>query len=211
MRRINPTETNQLSVIPHSHHITSVVANCLVKDVMTDVVHLSNTSIESDIVHILDRYKSMKKYDPAFNGVLHDITVENSGSVIVDGSYYLVDGDAKGHDRVWKNRSNSGLTSLRYNDASSRWEFVYTSRYSSTVYYYANVYGEHEPWNLIWVRENGALPVPKITINGFDSRFVDVFPSYTSDLHEVNTDVMLRRCIDYLLSKDSVTDGATTI
>ena len=211
MRMLNPLTENDLSVIQHSHHITSIAANCLVKDVMTGDVTLHTTTAENEIRAMIAPYESLKKYDPVFNGALYDITISGSGSVVIDGSYYLVDRTANGSDRVWKNRANNGMSTLSYNSNSQRWELAVTSRYSRIVYYYSLSPMDHDPWTLVWSKQAGALPVPEILMKGLDSRFVDIMPSYTSDMHDVPNDIMLRRCLKVLLPTDATKDGVTTI
>ena len=140
---------------------------------------------------------------------MNDLAIESSGSAIVNDKYKLTDITAAGNDRVWRTGNNKCV--LSFNTSKNRWEISVNSIYGMKVYYYATSNDEHDPWNLGWAKEDGALPLPIIYNEGVDTKYVDVLPSYTSDIHEVEEDIMLRRCIDALLPADTTKDGATTL
>ena len=202
-------QTYDKTVIAHSHHITSIAANCLVKDVITGAKELYWTAAANQIEEQISEYRTLSKYDPALNGSLKDLAIESSGSDIVNDKYRLTDITATGNDRVWRTGNNKCI--LAFNTSKNRWEISVNSIYGMKVYYYATSNDEHDPWNLGLAKEDGALPLPIINNEGVDTKYVDVLPSYTSDIHEVEEDIMLRRCIDALLPADTTKDGATTL
>lgn len=209
IRSLDKAEDPDITVISHSHHITSITTNCLIKDVITGAKELYWTSAKNQINEMVEEYRSMAKYDSAISGSVKDIEISSSGSAIINDKYHLVEITATGNDREWTN--TNGKCFVSYNEKLSRWEIVVVTIYGKSVYYHAVSADTRNPWELRWVRENGESPIPVFTNYGINHKFVDILPSYTSDIHEVEEDIMLRRCVDALLPTDTTKDGATTL
>ena len=209
IRSLNQETTEENTIISHSHHLTSITTNCLIKDVITGAKELYWTSARNQIEEQIAEYKSMFKYDPIVSGAVKDIFVTASGTDMINDRYHLVELSASGHDRIWINTNNR--CSIEYSTSNHRWEILVNTIFGKKVYYYATADNELDPWNLGWARNEGEAPVPVIINEGIDKQFIDAFPSYTSDEHEADEDIMLRRCVDVLLPPDAIKDGATTL
>lgn len=209
MRSLVTSEDSTISVIEHSHHITSISTNCLIKDVITGKKELYWTSAVNQIEEMLQEYRTLSKYDPAISGSIKDIEITNAGSAIVNDRYHLTDVTATGNDRIWT--SSTGKCDVTYNTALSRWEISVYTIYGKSVYYYATSETEADPWDLGWNKGNGVSKMPVFSSQSINHNYVDVLPSYTSDMHEVEEDIMLRRCVNTLLPTDTTKDGATTL
>ena len=80
------------------------------------------------------------------------------------------------------------------------------------MYYYANdPDGSHDPWTLKWKSvSSDNNPVPELLNGMLDLRYIDLFPSYSSDLHVVADDRALRQAMIALFPVDAIRDGDTT-
>ena len=209
VRSLAPDGDLGITVINHSHHITSITTNCLVKDVITGAKDLSWTEAQNAIDDMVAEYRDLAKYDPALSGAVKDIFVTLAGTAIVNDRYHQTDITAIGNNRVWENTNHR--CTIAYNSNLSRWELLVNTILGVKVYYYATSNNANDPWNLGWMKDVGDAPMPVIRNDGLDGKFLDIAPSYTSDIHEVEEDIMLRRCIAALLPADTTKDGATTL
>ena len=209
IRSLNPDQDYELTVIEHSHHITSISTNCLIKDVITGAKELYWTSARNQIEEMIAEYRTLAKYDPSISGAIRDIEISAAGTALVNDKYHLVESTATGAGRVWTNTNNK--CTIAYNTELSRWEILVATIYGKKVYYYAASEQAHDPWGLRWSKAEGSAPMPAFVNYGLNHKFVDILPSYTSDMHEVEEDIMLRRCVDVLLPTDTIKDGATTL
>ena len=151
----------------------------------------------------------MKPYDPTLYGAVTDLRIDGAGTAVIDGTYRIDNLYSNDTARSWSNLN--GRAQLIYESTHNRWELRYHTLYGIKVGYYAYHREGYSPWNLAWTKGEAQAPVPNLTYGGIDLRFIDILPSYTSDLHDVPNDIMLRRCIEVLTPHDSIQDGATTI
>ncbi len=213
LRTLEPIEVPNISLIQKSHHITSITMNALVKDVLSGVKRLNYDSSDEGMLKQIPEYLELEQYDAAMTGVAKELTLTNAGVSKINNTYTLSDSSMKDLNRVWKNTSNWITIMWNCTEDTKRWEIKDTSGLSSTVYYYAaDVDGSHDPWNLTWVAVDTSYePVPVVESGSLDLRFIDLFPSYSSDLQPVTTNVALKRAMEALYPTDSIKDGDTTI
>lgn len=213
----------EIEVIPHSHHITSIVMNALVKDVLTGRKQLAYESDPYMMLKQLDEYLTLKKYDAAMTGVATELTVYNAGYQRANNRYKLEDTSMTGINRKWRNDSTNVIIWWNCDDSKYRWEISVIGILgpsSQTTYYYANdPTGTKDPWDLEWhfVVDDDGVPLdknqslPSFESGAIDLRYLDLFPSYSSDLHMVANDITLRQAMKALFPIDSVKDGDTVV
>jgi hypothetical protein len=199
-----------VEVIPYSHHIASITMNAIVNDVLTGKRRLNYDTDPKAMLDQLTEYLPLKKYDAAMLGVATDLTVYGAGSSIVNNTYKMFNTEAIGLDRMWKNETIR--MRIWWNCNTKRWEISSTvATQPDFIYYYADdPEGKYDPWNLAWeVGPKGAGHVPNFLEGALDLQYIDLFPSYSSDLHVVVDDVALRQAIKAIFPVDSVRDGDT--
>ena len=215
-----PPIAPEIEVIPHSHHITSITMNAVVKDVLTGVKSLAYESDPSMMLRQLSEYESMKKYDAAMTGVAKELILDGAGYAPINNTYKLIDPSATGNRRRWVSQTYNVVVYCNYNQTTGtyRWEIATFNMLGQTVYYYAtDPTGMNDPWELEWNLELDGegnpidinQKIPKIDSGNIDLRYLDLFPSYSSDLHFVVKDVVLKQAMRALFPVDDVTDGDT--
>lgn len=219
-RKNAPILPPEIEVIPYSHHIVSIMMNAVVNDVLTKKKVLGYESDPYVMLKQLTDYESLRKYDAAMSGVAKDLTVSNAGYQRANNTYKLEDVSMIGLNRKWINNSNNVVIWWNCDDDLHRWELSTFNYLGKTAYYYAiDPDGSKDPWTLQWhyvldedgvpVDKNQSLPVFEVGV--IDLRYLDLFPSYSSDLHAVMDDIVLRQAMKALFPIDSVQDGDTTV
>lgn len=210
----------EIEVIPHSHHITSITMNAVVKDVLTGKLQLAYESDPYMMLRQLEDYTSLRKYDAAMSGVAKELTIYNAGYIRANNRYRLEDISMVGINRKWKNNSNNIVIWWNCDDDKYRWEISVIEVLGKTTYYYADdPTGTKDPWDLDWnfVLDEDGVPLdknrslPKFESGSIDLRYLDLFPSYSSDLQTVMNNITLRQAMKALFPIDSVKDGDTTV
>ena len=210
----------EIEVIPHSHHITSITMNAVVKDVLTGKLQLAYESDPYLMLRQLGDYTSLRKYDAAMSGVAKELTIYNAGYIRANNRYRLEDTSMVGINRKWKNNSNNIVIWWNCDDDKYRWEISVIEVLGKTTYYYADdPTGTKDPWDLDWkfVLDEDGVPLdknrslPKFESGSIDLRYLDLFPSYSSDLQTVMNNITLRQAMKALFPIDSVKDGDTTV
>lgn len=217
-RKNAPVLEPEIEVIPYSHHIASITMNAIVKDVLTGKKILSYESDPYLMLNQLEEYESMKKYDAALSGVAKELRITNAGYTKANNVYKLEDATMTGINRKWVNASNNVIVWWNCDDDEYRWEIATVGVLGKTAYYYADdPTGTKDPWLLEWkfvldekgqpIDKNKSLPI--VDSSCIDLRYLDLFPSYSSDLHQVMEDVALRQAIRALFPVDDIRDGDT--
>lgn len=208
----------EIEVIEHSHHIASITMNAIVNDVITGVKKLAYESDPRAMLKQLTEYESLKKYDAAMSGVAKELIISKAGYKRANNVYKPEDYSMTGINRKWVNASTNVIIWWNCDDDKHRWEISVLDLLGKTAYYYADdPEGKHDPWNLEWhhVLDNNGIPVdkngsiPEISSGYIDLRYLDLFPSYSSDLKTVMNDITLRQAMRALFPVDDTKDGAT--
>ena len=205
-----PEYPRSVEVIEHSHHIASIMMNAIVKDVLTGKKRINYTTDMKEMREQLKEYSSLRKYDAAMTGVAMNLTIFNAGSSIVNNTYLMFNPEAVGLDRMWRNETNR--IRLWWNCETKRWEISSTvATQPNYIYYYADdPEGKFDPWDLDWeVGPVGVGHIPEFLKGALDLQYIDLFPSYSSDLHVIVDDITLRQAIKAIFPVDSVIDGDT--
>ena len=134
--------------------------------------------------------------------------------------YKLEDSSMTGLNRKWVNRATNVIVWWNCEDDKHRWELAVIEPLQKTAYYYAlDPDGSKDPWLLEWhciFDQNGnpidsEQKVPHFESGMIDLRYLDLFPSYSSDLHQVMDDITLRQAMRALFPVDHVKDGDTAL
>ena len=199
-------------VLQKSHHIASITMAALVHDVLNGTKHLAYEIDALQMRKQLEEYISLKKYDAAMTGISSELIISGAGVAQVNNVYTMTDTAATGLNRKWENNSSRIKVWWNCDRRTKRWEIANTIATNQVVYYYANdPDGSHDPWTLKWksaASENS--PIPIIESGALDLRYIDLFPSYSSDLHVVADDRTLRQAMIALFPSDTIRDGDTT-
>lgn len=171
--------TDEFVVIPHSHHIYSVLFNEIINDVLNGDFKLK---YDADLARMRDqvaKYLTAADQDAALTGVADNIAVRGAGTLRVNEVYKPTDRTAKGSARRWFCEFTH--MSIWFNTDKSRWEIVSTLKNATGVYYYANdtTGGLADPTNLDWeTGDAGAELPPVLETTWLDLSYVDIVPSY---------------------------------
>ena len=174
----NPVD-DQFVVIPHSHHIYSVLVN----EIMNDVLNGDFTLVyDADLARMRDqvvKYLTAENQDSALSGVTGYLIAGGAGTKKVNQTYQPVDNDAKGQARRWYNAFSN--LSIWYHTDQKRWEIVSSLKSVTGVFYYAEdpTDGLADPSNLTWVTGDLGEDQPPVLESGMlDLTFIDILPSY---------------------------------
>ena len=174
----NPVDDNFV-VIPHSHHIYSVLVN----EIMNDVINGDFTLVyDADLARMRDQvasYLTAQNQDAALSGVTGHLIVTGAGTKKVNQTYRPTDNTASGQARRWYNAFSN--LSIWYHTEEQRWEIVSTLKSVTGVYYYAPdpTNGLADPSNLTWVTGDLGEDNPPVLESGMlDLTFIDILPSY---------------------------------
>lgn len=166
-------------VIPHSHHIYSIIVN----EIMNDVLNGDFTLVyDADLARMRDqvaKYLTSEDQDSALSGVTGNLIVSGAGTQKVNQTYRPVDKTARGQQRRWYNAFSN--LSIWYNQKQNRWEIVSSLKSISGAFYYAEdiSLGLADPANLTWVTgELGEDKPPTLESGMLDLTFIDILPSY---------------------------------
>lgn len=166
-------------VIPHSHHIYSIIVN----EIMNDVLNGDFTLVyDADLARMRDqvaKYLTSEDQDSALSGVTGNLIVSGAGTKKVNQTYRPVDKTARGQQRRWYNAFSN--LSIWYNQKQNRWEIVSSLKSISGAFYYAEdiSLGLADPANLTWVTgELGEDKPPTLESGMLDLTFIDILPSY---------------------------------
>lgn len=202
--------TPSLEVIEYSHHIASITMNAIVNDVLTGKKRLNYEDNVVEMRNQISEYNSLKKYDSVMTGVATELTIFGAGSSVVNNTYKMFDTTATGTDRMWRN--DTVRLAVRWSANRERWEIISTvATKPNDIYYFSTGPSDRfDPWDLNWeVGSVGQGAVPRFTEGALDLRYIDLFPSYSSDLHVVIDDIVLRQAIKAIFPVDSIRDGDT--
>ena len=216
-----PVLDPELEVIPYSHHIASITMNAVVKDVLTGRKQLAYESDPFMMLKQLTEYDSLKKYDTAMSGIARELTISKAGYIRANNTYQLEQAGMSGINRKWVNKSNNIIIWWNCEDDKHRWEIALIDPILGKVaYYYAkDPDGTKNPWELEWeyvLDANGspvdaAQSLPVVTSGSVDLKYMDLFPSYSSDLKLVMNDITLRQAMRALFPVNDIKDGDTTV
>lgn len=166
-------------VIPHSHHIYSIIVN----EIMNDVLNGDFTLVyDADLARMRDqvaKYLTSEDQDSALSGVTGNLIVSGAGTKKVNQTYRPVNKSARGQQRRWYNAFSN--LSIWYNQKQNRWEIVSSLKSISGAFYYAEdiSLGLADPANLTWVTgELGEDKPPTLESGMLDLTFIDILPSY---------------------------------
>lgn len=213
-----PVLEPEIEVIPYSHHIASITMNAVVKDVLTGKKTLAYESDPFMMLKQLTEYESLKQYDAAMSGIAKELTITKAGYVRANNTYKLENASMTGINRKWINTANNIIIWWNCEDEKHRWEISVVGLLSKTTYYYADdPTGTKDPWELEWkyaVDASGVpidtnLSLPVVESGSIDLNYLDLFPSYSSDLKQVMDDITLRQAMRALFPIDDVKDGDT--
>ena len=212
LKLIAPELPTDRVLLQKSHHITSITMSALIHDVLNGTKRLSYEPDASMMSAQVEEYLSLRKYDTAMTGIASELTLIKAGISHVNNVYRLTDPEAKGLNRKWVNNVAHVKVWWNCDRKTKRWEIVSTIGINPTVYYYANdPDGSHDPWTLKWKSvSSDNNPVPELLNGMLDLRYIDLFPSYSSDLHVVADDRALRQAMIALFPVDAIRDGDTT-
>lgn len=177
-RGLHPVD-DSFVVIPHSHHIYSVLVN----EIMNDVLNGDFTLVyDADLARMRDQvagYLTAEDQDSALAGVTGNLIVGGAGTKKVNQTYRPVDKSAKGQERRWYNAFSN--LSIWYHQEQGHWEIVSSLKSVTGVFYYAvdPTDGLADPSNLTWETGDLGTDQPPVLESGMlDLTFIDILPSY---------------------------------
>ena len=175
----NRSYTSELVVIPHSHHIYSVVMNEIIRDLLNGTLVLPYDADVSRMKEQVSGYLTAESQDIALAGNHNAIVCRDAGLTKVNQEYQFVDSTSTGANRIWYNAFANSV--ICYNPVTNRWELRSTIKSITEPYYYAEdpSHGLANPVNLDWqLGPAGVGEPPLLEFGSLDLTFIDVLPSY---------------------------------
>lgn len=213
LRSLDSGLTTDIERIPESHHITSLTMAAVVNDVLKGLKTLNYSPDYMSMLNQVTEYLPIKNYDAAMNGISTELYVTNAGVLKANNAFKIADTTKKGSERKWINTTYKLQIAWNCANGLHRWELKSVVAHDIEVLYYAeDLHGDQQPWKLTWVAaKQDYVPAPKVESGALDLTYIDLFPSYSSDLHIVTDDRSLRQVMKALFPTDNIRDGATVI
>lgn len=207
--KINPHDYPDKVILPYSHHITSVVLNAVIKDVIDGKKELVYDPDDAVMLEQISEYLDVKPQDAGLVGTYNDIYADGAGLAIVNTNFKLTNPSVNGPDRYWFNEERH--ICIRYvakqGNKSGRWVIENTDN-DSILYHAIDRKGNEDPWNLKWVSSNNGSGNPPILRGGqINLRFIDFDSSY-AEITELSINQLkaIRRLAQALLPVDTAKD-----
>ena len=208
--KVNPHDYPDKVVLPYSHHITSVVLNAVIRDIVDGKFTLVYDPSDESMLSQISEYMDIKHQDAGLVGLYCDIYADGADFGLVNTHYKLLDLNVQGSARIWNNFERD--LQIRYVGKSGnkpgRWVIENTE--NKERYYHAiDRTGSEDPWNLNWVVSSSELggKAPILRGGQINLRFIDFDSSY-AEITNLSIDQVkaIKRLAEALLPVDSATD-----
>lgn len=206
--KINPHDYPEQVILPYSHHITSIVLNAVIKDVIDGKLTLIYDPDNEAMLSQITDYMDIRPQDAGLVGLSTDIHVNGAGYEYINAEYHM-SVDATGTDRIWVNTDRH--IRIRYTPKSGnkpgRW-IIERDDETERYYHAIDKKGTEDPWNLNWVSSADGMGASPVLRGGqINLRFIDYDSSY-AEITNLSIDQVkaIKRLADVLLPVDATTD-----